>query len=986
MALYTVSITDGTTLSSLAVSAGRGPKGDGWTGVTYDTETGRFTFTSNDGLGYVSDDITVDLDAAVQAAESAQQAAEAAEQNTINLFDQFGDQYLGPKASDPTVDNDGDPLTEGDIYFNTTDEVLKFYSGTAWVAPEVIATTAASEAETSANNAATSEQNVSDSADAAANSASAALTSENNAATSEQNALTSEQNALTSEQNALTSEQNAATSEQNASSSASAALTSENNAATSEQNASDSESAASTSEQNALASEQNASTSEQNAATSEQNAAGSATDAQNAQNAAEAAFDSFDDRYLGSKASAPTTDNDGDTLTEGVLYWNSTSDQLFIWDGSAWSTASISDTDPTFNSVTVNTTVDGRDVGADGSKLDGIEANADVTDTANVTAAGALMDSELTDIAAVKALDQGVATTDSPSFAGVTATTADINGGTIDGTVIGGSTPAAISGTTGTFSGDLTVDTDTLFVDASTNNVGIGTSSPGGRLDVVRDSGGSAILNLIGTNGDANLRLTASPTSVSYLAIGDTDDLFVGGLAYVHSEDSLRILANNAERMRIDSSGNVGIGTSNPFFPLDVSGIIRTTDDIRLTNGASAQVRFTDSTETNGYSIRANVSAVADFGLVFEGLDSADLYIMGQSDPHIWYSQAGVERMRIDASGNVGIGTSSPGSELDVFGIGEIIRSTANNGASNFMAFYDATGRNGYFGYGGASDDMTLANERNGWLRFLTSGSTRMIIDSDGKVGIGTASPSEALTIAGNFAFTNSASKLSVRRGNLDSLLDFDFPDLTNTQGGVRFFRGTNTTGACFVRFYTGDGTTSTDHQITCGGGDSYFQANGGNVGIGTDNPSSTLDVNGSLSKNSGSFKIDHPIKPDTHHLVHSFVEGPQADNLYRGRVTLVHGQATVNLDEAGRMTEGTFVALNGNVQCFTTNEAGWTQVRGSVSGNILTIEAQDPACADEVSWLVIGERHDQHMIDTEWTDENGRVITEPEKTLKGAE
>jgi len=79
-------------------------------------------------------------------------------------------------------------------------------------------------------------------------------------------------------------------------------------------------------------------------------------------------------------------------------------------------------------------------------------------------------------------------------------------------------------------------------------------------------------------------------------------------------------------------------------------------------------------------------------------------------------------------------------------------------------------------------------------------------------------------------------------------------------------------------------------------------------------------------------------------------------------------------------MSEGTFVALNGNVQCFTTNEDGWTQVRGKVEGNTLTIKAQDPACTDEVSWLVIGERHDQHMMDTEWTDENGRVITEPAK------
>jgi len=69
--------------------------------------------------------------------------------------------------------------------------------------------------------------------------------------------------------------------------------------------------------------------------------------------------------------------------------------------------------------VTTNSTFDGRDVATDGTKLDGIEASADVTDTANVTAAGALMDSELTSEASVKALDQGVATTDSPTFAAI---------------------------------------------------------------------------------------------------------------------------------------------------------------------------------------------------------------------------------------------------------------------------------------------------------------------------------------------------------------------------------------------------------------------------------------------------------------------------------------------------------------------------------------------------------------------------------------
>ena len=81
-------------------------------------------------------------------------------------------------------------------------------------------------------------------------------------------------------------------------------------------------------------------------------------------------------------------------------------------------------------------------------------------------------------------------------------------------------------------------------------------------------------------------------------------------------------------------------------------------------------------------------------------------------------------------------------------------------------------------------------------------------------------------------------------------------------------------------------------------------------------------------------------------------------------------------------MTSGTFVALNTNVQCFTNNESGWTAVKGSVDGNTLTITAQDNSCTDTISWMVIGERQDPHMKDSEtnWTDSDGKVILEPEK------
>ena len=142
----------------------------------------------------------------------------------------------------------------------------------------------------------------------------------------------------------------------------------------------------------------------------------------------------------------------------------------------------------------------------------------------------------------------------------------------------------------------------------------------------------------------------------------------------------------------------------------------------------------------------------------------------------------------------------------------------------------------------------------------------------------------------------------------------------------------------------------------------------------------------GSVSKYSGSFKIDHPLesKKDTHHLVHSFVEGPQADNMYRGVVELENGTATINLDTVSGMTEGTFVALNTDIQCFTSNETDWDSVKGSISGNTLTISCQNTSSTATVSWLVIGERQDQHMLDADWTDENGKVIVEPLKTETG--
>ncbi|OUU25842.1 MAG: hypothetical protein CBC04_06105, partial [Verrucomicrobia bacterium TMED44] len=241
----------------------------------------------------------------------------------------------------------------------STSETNAASSATAAATSATAAAASETASGTSETNAGTSATQAGTSATAAANSASAAATSATNAASSESSvatnatnaaasasaAATSASNASTSETNAGTSETNAGTSATNAASSATAAASSASAASTSETNAASSASAASTSATNAGTSETNAATSATNAGTSETNAATSATAAQTAQAAAEAAADNFDDTYLGAKASDPTVDNDGDALTAGDLYFNTTTNKMKVYTGSAWLDATASGTE-----------------------------------------------------------------------------------------------------------------------------------------------------------------------------------------------------------------------------------------------------------------------------------------------------------------------------------------------------------------------------------------------------------------------------------------------------------------------------------------------------------------------------------------------------------------------------------------------------------------------------------------------------------------
>ena len=148
---------------------------------------------------------------------------------------------------------------------------------------------------------------------------------------------------------------------------------------------------------------------------------------------------------------------------------------------------------------------------ADESKLDAIEASADVTDATNVTAAGALMDSELTAIASVKALNQGVATTDSPTFSTVNATTytgLPATSETVSGTVEL-ATQAEV---------DAGVDT-TRAVTAATLTSFSGLGGGGTEATITQASHGLSVLDCVRYNGSSWVKAQADATTTTALGV-----------------------------------------------------------------------------------------------------------------------------------------------------------------------------------------------------------------------------------------------------------------------------------------------------------------------------------------------------------------------------------------------------------------------------------------------------------------------------------
>jgi hypothetical protein len=251
--------------------------------------------------------------------------------------------------------------------------------------------------------------------------------------------------------------------------------------------------------------------------------------------------------------------------------------------------------------------------------------------------------------------------------AALTITSATINGGTITGTALNGTlgatTPSTIAATTISASGVSTF------------------------------SAGTAGAPAITTTGDTNTGI--------FFPAADTIAFSEGGV----------------ESMRINSSGRLGIGTTNPRSLLDITST--TTDAlINLDGGSSASsyLNFRIAGTNKGY---------IGLGAYTGGSNDNLAYWTSGAGSHLFYTNSAL-KMTLDASGNLGIGTASPARKLDVNGS---IQLPTNN------ALY-IKGSDNYF-YADSSNTVEIAAGTSGKINFVTNGASRAILDSSGNLGLG---------------------------------------------------------------------------------------------------------------------------------------------------------------------------------------------------------------------------------------------------------
>jgi hypothetical protein len=333
----------------------------------------------------------------------------------------------------------------------------------------------------------------------------------------------------------------------------------------------------------------------------------------------------------------------------------------------------------------------------------------------------------------------------------------------------------------------VNIDSGVLVVDSANDRVGIGTASPTYTFDIVNTSSPTFRIT---RSGATDFRIGASILS---------SGAFLG----TYSNSPLQFLTNSTTQAVITEAGNVGIGTTSPAYKLDVAGDARFGDG----NNFNPLIQFAGSgrvAASPGYSFVGDL----DTGMFNPNLGNT-----------LAFATAGSERMRIDASGNVGIGTTSPTSQLHV------------QSAFPELLLYNTTTAGGTLNFVDQAWQSQIVGIQ-GNLLFKTGGTTeRVRITNDGLVGIGTTSPAANLHVA-TAGTTGSTSMFLISRasGYGHTLFEQTYDSTYFTAGKTLTLK--NDSGTAFAHFAGNNAGTVTN-----------FLLPSGSVGIGTTSPGYALDV-----------------------------------------------------------------------------------------------------------------------------------------------
>ena len=364
------------------------------------------------------------------------------------------------------------------------------------------------------------------------------------------------------------------------------------------------------------------------------------------------------------------------------------------------------------------------------------------------------------------------------------------------------------------------------YFNISHGNVGIGTTSPLGKLHIqnssVRTSVNSGADNLIiEEDAYSGITILSNNNNAGQIHFGDQNSENVGMIQYFHSDNSFRLFTNSSEKFRINSSGNVLIGTTFDFgHKLQVQS--NTNPQLFLTGDSGAGIAFID-TDTSQ----------EDYQIIVGANDMVFRRVSDSSDRIRIYGSSGNISLAPN-SGNVGISNSNP-SRLLTIGDG--------TGSPNIQLL-SADAGNARIEFGDNSDsdagEIQYVHSDN-YMQFTTNGSERLRIKSDGKVGIGTTSPSailHAYATTGIISESPSNATITIRRND-------------NVQYGafLKYHSGNSEKWVAGLSD-AGDFTDSTGNEYFIGTSKTnpiFLIDSSGNVGIGTTSPQSKADINGTL-------------------------------------------------------------------------------------------------------------------------------------------